>query len=95
MSLCSRVFRKHDKDRDAHLSKQVVCAKASLCATVTCCSLQEVQEALQEALHGRLSPGQTEHLLQLVCYSADIRADMQLFAALCCLAGRTFSIHLL
>ena len=58
-------------------------------------SPQELKQALQDVLHGCLSRAQTEHLLELVQYPPDTSADLQLFAALCCLAGRTFSLNLL
>jgi hypothetical protein len=77
MLLCSRVFTVHDKDRDAHLSKE------------------ELKGALNEALNGCLSAGQAEDLLELVQYPPEARADLQLFASLCCLAGRAFSLNIL
>lgn len=50
---------------------------------------------MQEALHGTLSQAQTDHLLELVQYPSETMADLQLFAALCCLAGRAFSLSLM
>lgn len=64
--------------------------------TVTdCYAKQEVVLALQEALHGCLSQSQAEYLLALVLYQQNTMANLHLFAALCCLAERVFSIQLL
>ena len=57
-------------------------------------SIQELEIALQKALHGCLTQSQTNHLLELVHYTPDMMADLQLFSALCCLAGRVFSLQL-
>lgn len=56
--------------------------------------LQEVVLALQDTMHGCLALAKARHLLALVLYQQHTMADLHLFAALCCLAERVFSIHL-
>ena len=57
--------------------------------------LQEVVLGLQEVLHGCVSERQAKHLLTLAEFPHQTKANLRLFAALCCLAERVFSVHLL
>lgn len=57
--------------------------------------VQEVVEGLQEVHYHCLTEAQAQHVLQAVHYSVSMQADLHLFATLCCLAERMYSLHLL
>lgn len=101
LSICSKVFTKLDKNRDAHLSHQVSSVQSCysvITPMVWLCYmllLQEVVEGLQEVHYHCLTEAQAQHVLQSVHYSVNMQADLRLFATLCCLAERMYSLHLL
>lgn len=96
MTLCSKVFTRLDTDKDGLLSSEVVIITfLTIIEYIIIMSMQELKVGLQKALHDSLSQPETNHLLELVHYKIDVNIDLHLFTALCCLASRIFTLHLM